>query len=126
MMPRRSLFEKLEAKIERWVNWKNITYILYVVSIILAAGIFDVIVHNRPPILSVGSIYPGFEAQTSSEMALVAFSYAVGSIGLFLIYISGKRYSRSRFAQTLLIAGSSACLLALILLMTIYSIKLGG
>lgn len=101
----------------------TLAWLLLLVSIVVASGLFYVLAERPPFSLGAQLIYPGTGAQTVSELIMVAFLYALSMSGLLLIYEAPRYRSRQGLALMFLLSGVTATLVSVLLLLAIYGIK---
>ncbi len=108
------------------VNVSKILLIaLLIGSLLIMGGLLYVIVNNPPPLYREGPFAYGLNRQSSMETLVVAFAYAVGIGGLYLLYNTRRYYYDLRFLSINLVSGTLLLLLSLILLQSIYAMKVG-
>ena len=110
------------------------TLIITVVGIsyamfIFGGGLFTLISHPLPSAYYNGKfyfLYPSIGSQFISDTVVSVILYALGFIGLFIIYQSTKSAYKPRQAYMMLVIGVTFLLLAYIFLEGAISLKLSG
>ncbi|RLE73312.1 MAG: hypothetical protein DRJ37_00585 [Thermoprotei archaeon] len=117
-------------RIAKKINQLNLGRAFFIVlitgSLLVMGGILYVIVNNPPPLYGEGPFAYGLNRQSSVEAFVVAFAYAVGIGGLYLLYTTRRYYYDLRFLSINLISGTLLLLLSLLLLQSIYAMKVGA
>ena len=103
----------------------GISYALF----IFGGGLFTLISHPLPSAYYNGKfyfLYPSLSSQFISDTVVSMILYALGFIGLFIIYQSTKSAYKPRQAYMMLVIGVTFLLLAYIFLEGAISLKLSG
>ena len=96
---------------------------------IFGGGLFTLISHPLPSAYYNGKfyfLYPSISSQFISDTVVSMILYALGFIGLFIIYQSTKSAYKPRQAYMMLVIGVTFLLLAYIFLEGAISLKLSG
>ncbi|MGD0406489.1 MAG: hypothetical protein ABSB10_07575 [Candidatus Bathyarchaeia archaeon] len=96
---------------------------------IFGGGLFTLISHPLPSAYYNGKfyfLYPSIGSQFISDTVVSVILYALGFIGLFIIYQSTKSAYKPRQAYMMLVIGVTFLLLAYIFLEGAISLKLSG
>ncbi|RLE66118.1 MAG: hypothetical protein DRJ38_02420 [Thermoprotei archaeon] len=116
---------RIAKKFDRSNIGRIFLIILITGSLLVMGGLLYVIVNNPPPLYSEGPFAYGLNRQSSIEALVVAFAYAVGIGGLYLLYTTRRYYYDLRFLSINLVSGTLLLLLSLLLLQSIYAMKVG-
>jgi membrane protein CcdC involved in cytochrome C biogenesis len=96
---------------------------------LFGGGLYDVIVQPLPSFYSGGSflfLYPSLGDQFISDSIIAITLYAIGVIGLVIVYQSTKYAYKPRQAYMMFLIGVVLLFMAYILLETTISLKLSG
>jgi len=96
---------------------------------LFGGGLYDVIVQPLPSFYSGGSflfLYPSLGDQFISDSIIAITLYAIGAIGLMVVYQSTKYAYKPRQAYMMFLIGIVLLFMAYILLETTISLKLSG
>ena len=96
---------------------------------IFGGGLYTLISHPLPSAYYNGKfyfLYPSLSSQFISDTVVSMILYALGFIGLFIIYQSTKSAYKPRQAYMMLVIGVTFLLLAYIFLEGAISLKLSG
>jgi hypothetical protein len=90
--------------------------IVYLVLLFgLASGVVNAILEGSKPIYINALILPGRSAQTWSEVVINFFTMALGTLGIYIIYQSGKQRIRRRATEQYLGLGLLLLILAVLM-----------
>ncbi|MCD6563605.1 MAG: hypothetical protein J7K23_06810 [Thermoproteales archaeon] len=122
------LSEYTLRKIKRYIqdifNEKLLAALFILVISLSVSGFTYVLVYKPPPMTTTGVIAPGLDRETSSESILVTITYILGLFGLYLVYIARQHIHNPKYMSLLLIAGSLISALVIIMLLTVYNMKI--
>ena len=111
--------------ISRILSNRAVSMALVAIGLVAMSGFFYVAVERPPPIGREGALAYGLNRQTGVEMLAVLLGYSMGLGGLYLVY-SSRKYSHNPSAATLnLVSGCALLVLSLLLLSSMYAIKIG-
>ncbi|AGT35258.1 MULTISPECIES: hypothetical protein [Thermofilum] len=105
----------------RGISFEYLAWAAVFVILLIASGIFYVLVEHPPFSLGVQLVYPSASGQTVSETLIVFFLYVFALVGLYMIYNSAKYRHRSSVFYSSLLSGVLVVMVALLLLMFIYN-----
>ncbi len=115
---------KIERSISSIFNEKILAALFILITSLSVSGFTYVLVYKPPPMTNTGVIAPGLDRETSSEAILVAITYILGLFGLYLVYIARHHIHNPKYMSLLLISGSLISALVIIMLLTIYDMKI--
>ena len=94
----------------RSVEW------LYLLALyLLVAGIVNAIGNAGTPGINLNPIVANPNAQNVTETSIIMFSYIVGSLGAYALYLSGRQTIRARSAEMFFVGGISLIAVAIAL-----------
>ncbi|MEE9586269.1 MAG: hypothetical protein V3W09_05135 [Nitrososphaerales archaeon] len=98
--------------------------VLYLtVLFVFSAGLINGLIEGTNPIMENYVIFPQRGVQTLSETIVYVFAMAIGSGGIYLLYMGGRQSIRRRISDFYFILGFSSVLLAITLSLYIFTIK---
>ena len=95
----------------------------YVASVVIAGGLFFVLVEAPPPVAGRSMVYPSVRTQTSSELLLSAMGYALASLGFYLVLSARRHAHNPRYATFQVLAGSIIVALSVMFMAVMYGMK---
>lgn len=122
-------------KLYRRISTLRLSSLIIAVIAVAAAiflfggGLYDVIVQPLPSFYSGGSflfLYPSLEDQFLSDSIIAITLYAIGAIGLVIVYQSTKYAYKPRQAYMMFLIGVVLVFMAYVFLETTISLKLSG
>lgn len=98
--------------------------ILYLLALLaFSAGIVNTILEGMRPEFAGAVILHNRAAQTMSEAMINIFTIALGTAGVYLVYMSGRQTVRHRVANLYMLLGFVTILLTLLIGLYIVDIK---
>lgn len=94
-------------------QWMQVLYILGV--ILMTAGLVSAVI---TPVNFGYTIFPSSGAQSATETGLDALTIAIGAVGVYMSYLSGRQTTKSRMVNFLL--GIGLLLIAIAVYLGIY------
>jgi hypothetical protein len=105
------------------VAGRGIEWIYFVVLFLLIAGAINAITNGASPGIQSEVIVPSPSAQSVTETFVMLFTYIVGALGAYALYLSGRQTVRARSAEMFFVIGFLCLAVAMVIGYLVLSIK---
>jgi hypothetical protein len=84
---------------------RGIEWVYLLALFLLAAGLINATSNSGQAGINLEPIVPSGTSQNATETIIMLFSYIVGSLGAYALYLSGRQTIRARSGEIFFVAG---------------------
>ncbi|HDD64234.1 MAG: hypothetical protein DRJ32_01210 [Thermoprotei archaeon] len=121
----RSFHDKVRRLVQDIISSEYFNYLVVALAALLMSGVIYAVVEQPRVMWGDVFFYPSTLGQTWAEVIIIAMSYMLCFIGMYLIYKSHRYLYEPKHASIMMIVGTLILFVSLVLLMIIYGVKRG-
>lgn len=114
-----------KASISNVLKERGLEIVYMIVFFTFAAGVVNGLLEGTDERVQSFVIYPGRGIQTPPETFMYFFAMILGTLGVYLLYMSGRQTVRKRISDFYIMLGFTVLLIAFTLTLYIFDIKSG-
>jgi hypothetical protein len=102
---RSSISRRLTSGSSASLAARGIEWLYLIILFLFIAGVINAVINSSNPNVAAQVIVPSPSVQSPTETFVMLFTYIIGALGAYALYLSGRQTIRARSAEIFFVSG---------------------